>query len=266
MENLFENIGNPEALATVNDAGITASVLNVPVMRKGEVTYIRVSNSALVEAGVSVYQLATAEDKAVMATAIILARLDREAVLKAGFKSIAEYAHGIVPKLTDNVINTRRRVGLMFGDLESDGYHWRAMVGDEVSVSNLEIVVKHFFKTADGKPIDFEKLTAEERTKMYADFMLEYVQSGKIDLHSTQSKLRESIADIEKTVTDATFEEIPEGQQDGQQDGQQAPTETAETRYDSALEHIKALKVLFDGNKTALKALESLVKALDTLK
>ena len=260
MNNFFDNLGNPNALATVNDSGITAQVLNVPVMRKGVLTNIRVSNAVLVQTGVDLYQYDAMENKSVMASAITIGRIDREAVLKAGFKSIAEYAHGIVPTLSDNEINSRRRVALLFGALKEEGFHWRAMVGDEVTTSNLEVVTRHFFRTADGKPIDFEKLTEDELTKMYADFMIEYVQSGKIDLHASQAKLRDSIKDLDKVVAEVKAEDITDQSADQSAD-------QSESKYESALHCIRSLEVLLGtSDKKVATALQTLIKAVETLK
>ena len=256
---IFENIENPAALATINDSGVTAEVLDLKVKRGKETITVRVSNPALVTAGVDAFKMYEAGKVSAKALCIILARLSLEDIKKAGFKSIAEYATAIITDLSANQVNQYRRVGLIFGNLSADGYYWREMVGQSVSATNLSQVTKHFFKTADGKPTDLEALTEKEINALYAGFIKEYITTGKLVLTDTLDGLRKQISDLEKVVADVNYEEVNESAE--------AQTEAqTESRYESGLEHIKALKVLFAENKTALKALESLVKALDTLK
>lgn len=259
---------------TETENGIIRSVVVQRTTKDGEIVNKEIFTPAVVEAYENIDYLRSLKDVSEKGLVVEIGLLDDEMLKKEGFKGgVMDFIGQVFgSSLALNTVQKYRKIGKVFGlkTVDENGkikYGWKEPIPNDVSVTNLTQIIGLL-----NLPKDYTTLSEAEIDKIFKAFVVNYVVTNKIHLDATNSILRDDIKALKETVDDieTTAEEIKDGET--AEENKTAETaeaaETAEemdeetTKRNNAIEALDYLKVYFKGDKTALKAIATLVKII----
>ena len=260
---------------TETENGIIRSVVVQRTTKDGEIVNKEIFTPAVVEAYENIDYLRSLKDVSEKGLVVEIGLLDDEMLKKEGFKGgVMDFIGQVFgSSLAINTVQKYRKIGKVFGikTVDENGkikYGWKEPIPNDVSVTNLTQIIGLL-----NLPKDYTTLSEAEIDKIFKAFVVNYVITNKIHLDATNAILRDDIKALKEAVNDieTTAEEIKDGEAENSTTEAENSTTEAETaeemdeetaKRNNAIEALDYLKLYFKGDKTALKAIATLVKII----
>ena len=207
---------------------------------------------------------ATLSTMSIKGLCVAMARLTTKIAEKAGFKSVVDMVAEKHNNLSKNTLSKYRRIGLIFGDTQADGYMWRTFIPQGVSVSNLDVVLTLFDK------LDMEKLTPEQLEEKAQEFYDDYICTDRISLTATQKVLKEQVRLIKnppiegKVITETEGNDTDEQAQEQAQETPETPETIAQEKEEEVRLAISTIAEYYKNNPTVSALIMELIKVTQT--
>ena len=187
-------------------AGKETEVITIKyeVKKDGETKTVTrtIDNPKLVTTLTNIDKLSVMNDVSLSLIVLSMGTVDNELAKKYGFKSAIDLLRKkYVNKWSDNTIGKYYNIARVFGDFTGDTPKFRAELDDDISISNLDVVLTLC------KDYDKAK-TPEEFTEVFNTFWNTYVSTGLVHLYTTQKKLKEEVEKAKKGVIDGVVKDV----------------------------------------------------------
>ena len=187
-------------------AGKETEVITIKyeVKKDGETKTVTrtIDNPKLVTTLTNIDKLSVMNNVSLSLIVLSMGMVDNELAKKYGFKSATDLLKKKYSKTwSDNTIVKYYNIARVFGDFSGDSPKFRSELDDDISISNLDVVLTLC------KDYDKAK-TPEEFTEVFNTFWNTYVSTGLIHLYTTQKKLREEVEKAKKGVIDGVAKDV----------------------------------------------------------
>ena len=159
------------------------------------------------------------------------------------------------PEYSENTISKYRRIALLFSNdiTSATDFSYISFIEEDTPISNLDCILT----LIDLE--DVEKASIEERQKAVAMFYDKYIVTDLIHLSASQTTLKKEVHDILNPAIEVTVKVV-----DDETKAEETKAEETEPLEEAQLS-IEKLKLIFNGNNKAQKALATLMEELSKL-
>ena len=187
-------------------AGKETEVITIKyeVKKDGETKTVTrtIDNPKLVTTLTNIDKLSVMNGVSLSLIVLSMGMVDNELAKKYGFKSATDLLKKKYAKTwSDNTIVKYYNIARVFGDFSGDSPKFRSELDDDISISNLDVVLTLC------KDYDKAK-TPEEFTEVFNTFWNTYVSTGLVHLYNTQKKLKEEVDKAKKGVIDGVAKDV----------------------------------------------------------
>ena len=187
-------------------AGKETEVITIKyeVKKDGETKLVTrtIDNPKLVTTLTNIDKLSVMNNVSLSLIVLSMGMVDNELAKKYGFKSATDLLKKKYAKTwSDNTILKYYNIARVFGDFSGDSPKFRSELDDDISISNLDVVLTLC------KDYDKAK-TLDEFTEVFNIFWNTYVSTGLIHLYNTQKKLKEEVEKAKKGVIDGVAKDV----------------------------------------------------------
>ena len=174
------------------------------VKKDGETKLVTrtIDNPKLVTTLTNIDKLSVMNNVSLSLIVLSMGMVDNDLAKKYGFKSATDLLKKKYAKTwSDNTIVKYYNIARVFGDFSGDTPKFRSELDDDISISNLDVVLTLC------KDYDKAK-TPDEFTEVFNTFWNTYVSTGLVHLYNTQKKLKEEVDKAKKGVIDGVAKDV----------------------------------------------------------
>ena len=187
-------------------AGKETDVITIKyeVKKDGETKLVTrtIDNPKLVTTLTNIDKLSVMNNVSLSLIVLSMGMVDNELAKKYGFKSSTDLLKKKYAKTwSDNTIVKYYNIARVFGDFSGESPKFRSELDDDISISNLDVVLTLC------KDYDKAK-TPEEFTEVFNTFWNTYVSTGLVHLYTTQKKLKEEVDKAKKGVIEGVAKDV----------------------------------------------------------
>ena len=233
-------------------AGKETEVITIKyeVKKDGETKTVTrtIDNPKLVTTLTNIDKLSVMNGVSLSLIVLSMGMVDNELAKKYGFKSATDLLKKKYAKTwSDNTIVKYYNIARVFGDFSGDSPKFRSELDDDISISNLDVVLTLC------KDYDKAK-TPEEFTEVFNTFWNTYVSTGLVHLYNTQKKLKEEVDKAKKGVIDGVAKDVtkkPDNSTDNENGSENSAgdTEKSENKWETAINCLTIIATCFKGSE-----------------
>ena len=220
-----------------------------------------IDNPKLVTTLTNIDKLSVMNNVSLSLIVLSMGMVDNELAKKYGFKSATDLLKKKYAKTwSDNTIVKYYNIARVFGDFSGESPKFRSELDDDISISNLDVVLTLC------KDYDKAK-TPEEFTEVFNTFWNTYVSTGLVHLYNTQKKLKEEVDKAKKGVIDGVAKDVTKksdnsgdadnnsdnsnnsGDADNNSDNSASDTEKLENKWETAINCLTIIATCFKGSE-----------------